>query len=81
MAQVDDDGNIIETDKGHMISTSPPHGLYRLRWTGTEWVEGATQEEIDEIINSQPTLPTPAKFDVIQRLADVELMLAEMITL
>lgn len=31
-----------------------PNGLYRPKWTGTEWIEGATQEEIDNIKNQQP---------------------------
>lgn len=25
--------------------------FYKPKWTGTEWIEGATQEEIDEIEN------------------------------
>lgn len=31
-----------------------PNGLYRPQWTGSEWIEGATQEEIDNIKNQQP---------------------------
>lgn len=31
-----------------------PNSLYRPKWTGTEWIEGATQEEIDHIKNQQP---------------------------
>lgn len=31
----------------------PPDGLYRAKWTGTEWVEDMTQEEIDKL-NNQP---------------------------
>lgn len=29
------------------IKTRPPDSLYRAKWTGTEWVEDMTQEEID----------------------------------
>ncbi|MCT6924833.1 hypothetical protein [Metasolibacillus sp.] len=42
-------------------------GYFKPRWNGTEWVEGATQEEIDEITNV-PTEPTQDDF-----LLDLEL--------
>lgn len=28
------------------------------RWTGSEWIEGATQEEIDELTKAEPISPT-----------------------
>lgn len=33
------------------IDVDIPQGLYRAKWTGTEWVEDMTQEEIDELNN------------------------------
>lgn len=34
-----------------VVKVLPAQGLYKPRWTGTEWVEGATQEYIDSITN------------------------------
>jgi hypothetical protein len=33
----------------YLISESCQEGFYLPRWDGTEWVEGATQEYIDEL--------------------------------
>lgn len=41
-----------------LIEVPAPGGLYKPRWTGTDWVEGLTQEEIDAIKKSVP-LPSP----------------------
>ena len=54
------------------LYVAPAQGLYKPKWTGTiqtddegnefmgegEWVEGATQEEIDELTKPQPHEPT-----------------------
>ena len=54
------------------LYVAPAQGLYKPKWTGTiqtddegnkfmgdgEWVEGATQEEIDELTKPQPQEPT-----------------------
>lgn len=48
-----------ETPEGYVsiyLDTSE-QGYFKPRWNGTEWIEGATQAEIDEIINA-PTEPT-----------------------
>lgn len=39
------------------IEIQPPQGLYRAKWTGTEWIEDMSQEEI-EALNNQPKEPT-----------------------
>ena len=39
------------------LDTEPAQGLYVPKWDG-EWVEGATQEEIDELTKPQPHEPT-----------------------
>ena len=54
------------------LKTEPAQGLYKPKWSGEitedeegniivgegEWVEGATQEEIDELTKPQPHEPT-----------------------
>ena len=40
------------------LDTEPAQGLYKPKWDGNKWVEGATQEEIDEITKPQPHEPT-----------------------
>ena len=59
-----------ETEIG--LDVTPAHGLYKPEWSGDisedeegnitvgegEWVEGATQEEIDELTKTQPHEPT-----------------------
>ena len=40
------------------LNTKPAQGLYKPKWDGDKWVEGATQEEIDELTKPQPQEPT-----------------------
>ena len=54
------------------LNTEPAQGLYKPKWSGEitedeegnvtvgegEWIEGATQEEIDELTKPQPQEPT-----------------------
>ena len=65
-----------ETELG--IDVTPAQGLYKPKWSGEitedeegnitvgegEWVEGATQEEIDELTKPQPHEPT--EIDLLQ---------------
>jgi len=37
----------------NLINTPVPGGFYRPKWTGKEWIEGMSQEEIDAL-NNQP---------------------------
>lgn len=61
---IDKDGNFLrddfdfarETEIG--LDVEPAQGLYKPRWDGTQWVEGATQDYIDGIIAQQPAAPT-----------------------
>ena len=48
------------------LDTEPAQGLYKPKWNG-EWVEGATQEEIDELTKPKPQEPT-----VEERLEETE---------
>ncbi|MBD7984401.1 hypothetical protein H9649_07410 [Sporosarcina sp. Sa2YVA2] len=52
------DGNPVEELGERFIVSEPPHGLIKARWTGVEWIEGATQEEIEDIVKPHPVEPT-----------------------
>lgn len=45
----------------NMTSEPLTVGYIKAKWTGTEWVEGATDEEIDEWNDSQPEPSIPPK--------------------
>ena len=61
-----------DEDSEFGLTTEPAQGLYKPKWSGEitedeegnqvmgegEWVEGATQEEIDELTKTQPHEPT-----------------------
>ena len=60
------------------LNVEPSQGLYKPKWSGEiiedeegnitvsegEWIEGATQEEIDELTKPQPQVPT--EIDLLQ---------------
>lgn len=50
------------------------HGLYIPKYENGEWVEGATQEEIDLINHKPPQLPSPE-----ERLEALELAMLELL--
>ena len=52
------------------LDVKPAQGLYKPKWDGEKWVEGATQEEIDELTKNQPNEPT-----IEERLAQTEELL------
>ncbi len=49
---------IKEGQEQFFIEAPVPQGFYHPKWNGTEWVEGLTQAQIDELKN-QPLEPTP----------------------
>lgn len=57
-AIIDEEYNILEEGKKHLIVIPPSRRFYKMKWTGSEWIEGATQEEIDEINKVEPQPPT-----------------------
>ena len=73
-----------DEDVEYGLNTDPAQGLYKAKWSGEisedengnqvvgegEWVEGATQEEIDELTKPQPQEPT-----IEERLAQTEELL------
>lgn len=61
-----------EKETNH-IKVQPPNGLYRAKWTGTEWVEDMTQQEIDELETDKTNnLPTTE-----EQLADLQDLIIE----
>lgn len=48
-----------------LIDIPPPDGLYRAKWTGEEWVEDMSQEEIDEL-----SKPIPNEKEIMQEQID-----------
>ena len=71
-----------DEDIEYGLNTEPAQGLYKPKWSGEisedeegnitvgegEWVEGATQEEIDELTKPQPQEPT--ELEVLQQTVD-----------
>ena len=47
------------------LDVEPAQGLYKPKWDGEKWIEGATQEEIDKIKNV-PQEPAPEEFEKSQ---------------
>lgn len=56
--EFDAEGGVINKLPSNYITESPPDGLYRAKWNGTEWHEGATQEEIQEILSLHQRPPS-----------------------
>ena len=55
------------------IIVDPPNGLFSPKWTGTEWIEGMSQEEIDTIKNGPKPLSEIEKLRIEQAQANAEL--------
>lgn len=53
VAEFDEQGNCTEELAENIVTTDIPQGLYRAKWTGTEWIEDMPQAEIDAL-NNQP---------------------------
>lgn len=79
LGKFDDSGKLIEPVGDYITNDLPqPLPFYKPKWTGTKWIEGATREEIDKITKPQPITPTETEI-LQQRLADVEVMLLEVL--
>lgn len=46
--------NAFDNVNGNCVELHPPHGLFKPKWTGAEWIEGKTEEEFleDEFLES-----------------------------
>jgi len=69
-----EDGNCVEEIAENIITVDPPQGLYKLKWTGTEWIEGLTQEEINEINNQPKPLTEIEQLRLEQAQANTEMV-------
>ena len=56
----------------------PQSKFHTARWNGQEWIEGATQEEIDEMTKVEPQPPTELEL-LKERLAITEQALVDLI--
>ena len=56
-----------ETEIG--LDVEPAQGLYKPKWDGSQWIEGATPEEI-ALIKNQPTVEEPSNLE--QRVQIIE---------
>lgn len=44
--EINEDGTPVDwSGENRLIDVQPAQGLYKLKWNGTEWVEGETEEE------------------------------------
>ncbi|NET38614.1 MAG: hypothetical protein F6K19_42585 [Cyanothece sp. SIO1E1] len=59
-----------------LIETRPPDGLYKAKWIGEGWIEGATLDEIQAIIDGGITAPDWDEFYKEFRKAGLEAILA-----
>ncbi len=50
----DEQGNCVEELTEDIITVDPPQGLYRAKWTGSEWIETMTEEEYIATLPEQP---------------------------
>lgn len=65
-----------ESVEGYLfVETPPPEGLYKPKWTGDTWIEGASQEEI-EVIRDTPR-PLADQERIIQLETDLGNVLLE----
>lgn len=82
--EIDEIGYIKEiyvVDEGaetELITVQPPQGLHRAKWTGAEWIEGLSQEELGEI-EYQRYLESlkPSKVEV--KKAQMELLMLDLL--
>lgn len=71
--RIDADGYYVEPviadeTPSDCIEIQPPQGLYRAKWTGSEWIEDMAQEEIDRFKN-QPRPKT--QLEILQETVDM----------
>lgn len=72
--EFDEQGNCTEELAENIVATDIPQGLYRSKWTGTEWVEDMPQAEIDAKNNVPRTLTEEQ-----QRLLDLETAMTQVL--
>lgn len=76
VAEFDEKGNCLEILESNTITTDVPQGLYKPKWTGTEWISSMTEAEY---IVTLPELPEREPTEEQQRITDLELAIAEIL--
>lgn len=78
-ADVDVNGNILDEDKQGFIVIDIPVGLWKKKWTGSEWIEGETEDERAER-EAQQLLESlkPSPEEIAN--AELEIKIATMLT-
>ncbi|WP_027410375.1 hypothetical protein [Anoxybacteroides tepidamans] len=79
VSRVDEAGFFIEpvlvdekdTLSPDLIKTPVPEGFYKPRWDGTQWVEGMSEEEFNQLKANQPE-PSPSSDELKLRVENVE---------
>jgi hypothetical protein len=64
--------------RADIVEIDPPEGLYKPKWTGEEWTEGLTPEEIAELTNPQPTPPDPIQEKINELQANFDQAILEL---
>lgn len=72
-SEFDAQGNCKEELAENIITTAIPHGLYRAKWNGIEWIEDMPQEEIDTLNNVPQPLTEIEQLRLEQAQANAEL--------
>lgn len=72
--EVGNDGTPINKLEANIITVKPPCGLYRAKWTGTEWIEDMSQEEIDALNNKPQPLTEIEVLRLEQAKANAEIV-------
>lgn len=73
VSRIDDEGFFIEPViikeevpiSPDLIEIPVPEGLYKPKWNGTQWVEGLTLEEIEELKRLHQ--PQPSELDLLEQ--------------
>ncbi|MEH6941536.1 hypothetical protein [Bacillus sp. JJ722] len=71
----DKEGNPLQEVPGNIIIETLPDGMFKPKWDGAKWIEGATQLEIEEITKPKPIQPSTEDYllDLDYRLSAIEI--------
>ncbi|MBS4200274.1 hypothetical protein KHA93_11595 [Bacillus sp. FJAT-49732] len=63
----------VEETPENCVELAPSDGMYRPKWTGTEWIEDMSQEEIEALKNAPKPLTEVEQLRIDQAQANAEL--------
>lgn len=79
LGEFDEKGTLVDPVGEYVVTALPqPLPFYKPKWNGVKWIEGATQEEIDELTKVEPSPPTEIEL-LKQRLEGMESALVDLI--